>query len=117
MILTGTIKVIMDTQQISDSFRKRELVVTTDDKYPQDILIQFTQDKCDVLNKYKAGEQVEIAYNLRGRGWEKDGVTRYFNTIEGWKIDYSGEHADAIQGQSFEEQVHAAKGEDSGLPF
>jgi hypothetical protein len=32
---------------------KRDVVVTTDEKYPQDIQIQFVQDKVDLLDKFK----------------------------------------------------------------
>lgn len=88
MEVKGTIKVINATQVVSEKFSKRELVVTTNDTYPQDLLIQFTQDKCDVLNAYKVGQEVTIAINLRGREWiNPQGETKYFNTIEGWKIE------------------------------
>jgi len=88
MEVKGTIKVINATQVVSEKFSKRELVVTTNDTYPQDLLIQFTQDKCDVLNAYKVGQEVTIAINLRGREWiNPQGEAKYFNTIEGWKIE------------------------------
>lgn len=100
MNVTGTIIEIFETQKVSDKFTKRELVVQTGDEYPQSILIQFTQDKCGVLDSYKVGEQVEVGINLRGRAWKSPkGEIKYFNTIEGWKIGYSGSHADAIQGE------------------
>ena len=69
MEVTGKVKVVNPEQQVSASFKKRELVVTTDEQYPQHILIEFTQDKCDLLSSYKQGE------------------TRYFNSIQGWRIE------------------------------
>jgi hypothetical protein len=88
MQVQGKIKVINETQTISEKFKKRELVVTTDDQYPQDIMIQFAQDKCDVLNNYKVGNDVEVSINLRGREWTNpQGEVKYFNTIEGWRIN------------------------------
>lgn len=88
MNVKGTIKQINDTQVISDKFRKRTLWLTTQDQYPQTIEIQFTQDKCDVLNSYQVGQEVDISINLRGNEWtNKEGVTKMFNTIEGWKIN------------------------------
>ena len=105
MEISGTLKMIGSTSVVSDNFKKRDIVVTTNEKYPQSILIQFTQDKCEMLDKYKVGEIVSVSINLRGREWTnpKDGEIKYFNTIEGWKIGYAGEHADAIQGAKHEE--------------
>jgi hypothetical protein len=88
MNITGTIKVINDTIVVSDKFKKRDFVVTTEEQYPQDILIQMTQDKCDVLNGYKVGDSVDVGINIRGREWTSpSGEVKYFNTIEGWKIN------------------------------
>ena len=50
MEITGKIKKVFETQNITASFKKREFVVTTQEQYPQDILIELTQDKTDVLN-------------------------------------------------------------------
>lgn len=87
MQVKGTIKLIKETQVLSDKFQKREFVVTTEEQYPQDILIQVIQDKCNLLNMYKVGQQVEVSVNLRGREWTaQDGSVRYFNTVEGWRI-------------------------------
>ena len=70
MELQGKIKVIGETNTFGASgFRKREVVVTTDEKYPQHIMVEFTQDKCDILNNYQVGQSVKIAINLRGREW------------------------------------------------
>lgn len=87
MEVNGTIKLINQEQQVSISFKKRELVVTTAEQYPQHILIEFAQDKCDLLNNYKIGDEVSISINLRGREWvNQQGETKYFNQIQGWKI-------------------------------
>lgn len=88
MELNGKIKVINPTTQVSNDFRKRELVLSTDEQYPQQVLIEFVQDKCDVLDKYKVGEYVVISINIRGREWtNKQGETKYFNSIQGWRIE------------------------------
>jgi len=84
MEVTGKIKAINAEQQVSASFKKRELVVTTEEQYPQHIMIEFTQDKCDLLNNYKVGEAVKVSINLRGREWvNPQGETKYFNSIQG----------------------------------
>lgn len=86
--IKGMIKAIFPTIQVSEKFTKREVVITTTtDMYPQDILVQFTQDKCAVLDLYKSGDEVDVDYNLRGRQWiSPQGEAKYFNTIEGWRI-------------------------------
>jgi single-stranded DNA-binding protein len=91
MEISGKIEVVNPEQQVSASFKKRELVVTTEEQYPQSILIEFHQDKCDILNGYRAGELVKVSINLRGRSWvNPQGETRYFNSIQGWKIERLG---------------------------
>jgi translation initiation factor IF-3 len=84
----GRIKVINATQEVSASFKKRELVVTTNEQYPQHILIEFAQDKCDLLDNFQEGQEVKVSINLRGREWvNPQGETKYFNQIQGWKIE------------------------------
>ena len=89
----GKIKVINDTQVISEKFKKREFVVTdTSSMYPQDVMFQSVQDKCDMLNGYAIEEQVEVSFNLRGREWTSpDGVVKYFNTLDAWRIEKMGQ--------------------------
>ena len=90
---TGTIKVIQDTQRISDKFQKREFVVTdTTSMYPQDILFQATQDKCTLLDSFQANDNVEVSFNLRGRELTSpQGEVKFFNTIEAWRIEKQGQ--------------------------
>lgn len=98
MEVSGKVKVINAEQQVSASFKKRELVVTTDEQYPQHIMIEFTQDKCDLLNNYNIGEAVKVSINLRGREWvNPQGETKYFNSIQGWRIEKLQAEAPAAQ--------------------
>ncbi len=91
MEVKGKIKVINPMVTVSAAFKKRELVVTTEEQYPQHILIEFMQDKCDLLDKFKVGEDVNVSINLRGREWTNpQGETKYFNQIQGWKISSVG---------------------------
>ena len=89
MEVQGRIKLIEDTKTFGNNgFRKREVVVTTEEQYPQHILIEFVQDKCDLLNNYQVGQPVKIGVNLRGREWvNPQGETKYFNSIQGWRIE------------------------------
>ncbi|MFV5687788.1 DUF3127 domain-containing protein [Flavobacterium sp. ZT3R25] len=89
MEVTGKIKMLGDAKNVGNgSFLKRELVVTTEEQYPQHILVEFVQDKCDLLNSFKVGEAVKVSINLRGREWvDPQGVTKYFNAIQGWRVE------------------------------
>lgn len=89
MEVQGRIKMIGDTQTFgANGFRKREIVVTTEEQYPQHIMVEFVQDKTDLLNNYQVGQQVKININLRGREWvNPQGETKYFNSIQGWRIE------------------------------
>ena len=87
MNIKGKIKVIGQTKTFGSGFTKRDLVVTTQEQYPQDILVEFTKDNCETLNNYNVGDEVEVGINLRGREWTSpQGEVKYFNTIQGWKI-------------------------------
>jgi uncharacterized protein Veg len=89
MEVQGKIKMVGQTQTFgSNGFRKREVVVNTEEQYPQSIMIEFVQDKCDLLNSYQVGQDVKISINLRGREWvNPQGETKYFNSIQGWRIE------------------------------
>lgn len=87
MEIKGKVKFISADIQVSALFIKRELVVSTDEQYPQHILVNFVQDKVDLLDKYKVGDFVEVNINIRGREWTSPtGEVKYFNDIQGWKI-------------------------------
>ena len=85
MEVQGTVKLIDETKTFgTNGFRKRELVVTTEEQYPQHIMIEFVQDKCDLLNSFSPGQKVKVGINLRGREWQSpQGETKYFNSIQG----------------------------------
>lgn len=88
MELIGTIERILNKEQISDTFVKRNLVLKTNEAYPQKILIEFTQEKIALLDLYKEGTEVKVSINIRGREWQdREGNTRYYNSINGWKIE------------------------------
>lgn len=90
MQINGIIESIKETQVISDKFSKREFVLKTEHKtqYPQSILMEFTQDKCGLLDKYTEGQEVSVDFNLRGRNWTNpQGEVKTFNTLQAWKIE------------------------------
>lgn len=113
MEITGTIKVKGETAQVSEKFKKRDFVITTEGEYPQHISLQLAQDKCGLIEKYKEGDEIKCHINLRGREWvDKDGKVKYFNTIDCWKIE-GIKWDEPVQGQS----ATAPTGEGDDLSF
>ena len=88
MKITGTLKVKKDTQVVSEQFSKREFVLTViDGSFSNDILIQLTKDKCNLLNAFSIGDLLEVEINLSGKCWlNPQGEEKYFNSLNGWKI-------------------------------
>lgn len=85
--LTGTVKVVQEPQTFGSGFTKREFVVTVEDgKYPQDICLQFVQDKVSMLDGVAIGSNVVVTFDILGR--EYNG--RYFNNLQAWKISNEG---------------------------
>lgn len=125
MEVQGRIKVIGETQSFgSNGFRKREVVVTTEEQYPQHIMVEFVQDKTDLLNSFQAGQQVKISINLRGREWvNPQGETKYFNSIQGWRIEAAQADASSPEmppvppAQAFEPAENLNEEDNDDLPF
>ena len=118
MEVTGKIKVIGSTVNVTETFSKRELVVSTDEQYPQHILIEFNKDKCSLLDKFKVGEVVTVGINLGGREWvNPQGETKYFNSVKGWKIFKADEtQVKEVVNQVFE-TVTEINDSSNDLPF
>jgi single-strand DNA-binding protein len=116
MKVTGKIHFVGALRTVSEKFKSKDVVLLTDEKYPQYITIQFTQDKTELITQNNIGEQVEVSINLRGREWKSpQGEIKYFNTIEGWQIN---------EAQNFDAQKFADKqptiivdDTDNDLPF
>ncbi len=91
MDLKGTILLIEETETVgSNNFRKRNVVLETEQStnYPQKILIEFVQDKTELLDNFAPKDDVKVAINIRGREWTNEkGEKKYFNSIQGWKIE------------------------------
>lgn len=118
MELQGTVKKIGETQTFV-RLQKREMVLLTDEQYPQPIAIEFVSDKIELLNNLKEGESVKVGINIRGREWTNpQGEVKYFNSITGWRLEKV--NGDTPQGNFTEkpqaENPFAEEGDDD-LPF
>jgi uncharacterized OB-fold protein len=88
---TGKLHSVFETKQITERFTKREFVVELADnpKYPQLVLFQLTGDRCDQLDDYKVGDEVEVEFRLRGREWTSPrGEIKYFNSLDVWTLHH-----------------------------
>lgn len=103
MEIQGRIKTIFATETVGQNgFQKRDLVITTEEQYPNDIIIQFTQSKCALLDTLQVGQKVKVHFYLQGREWTSpQGEVKYFNTVVGWKIEL-------IQTTNVAQQQHQA---------
>ncbi|CAM3318435.1 DUF3127 domain-containing protein [Aequorivita lipolytica] len=125
MELQGKIKMIDETKTYGNNgFRKREMVITTEEQYPQHIMIEFVQDKTDLLNNYKVGQDVKVSINVRGREWvNPQGETKYFNSIQGWRVENasqaspSGDMPPMPPADAFEPANDFNEEEHDDLPF
>ena len=118
--ITGRLIVKMPTQQIKESFKKREFVIETTEQYPQKIKLELTQDKCDVLDTYKQGDILKVSFNLRGSLWQE----KYYVNLQAWRIQLdnnsnamaTGNQMEAPAATSQNTSFAAAASEDD-LPF
>ncbi len=125
MEIEGKIKLVGETQTFgSNGFRKREVVITTEEQYPQHIMVEFVQDKTELLNNFSIGQAVKISINLRGREWTNpQGEVKYFNSIQGWRIESlqpeqgAGEIPPAPPTEAFEPADNLNEEDHDDLPF
>ncbi|MDH3004803.1 MAG: DUF3127 domain-containing protein [Candidatus Shikimatogenerans sp. JK-2022] len=88
MYIIGRVKNILNEQNFKNNFKKKSIILITDEQYPQNLVIDFVQNKIELLDFIKINDKVKIFINLKGREWiNKDGETKYFNSIQAWKIE------------------------------
>ena len=115
MEVVGKIIVLNDTQVVGSAgtFKKRTLVIGTEEQYSQTIPIDFVQDKCDVLNSYKLGESVKVSINIRGN--EYNG--KYYVSLNGWRIERLSVESPQPAAQTFAPIANQSEDDDSNLTF
>ena len=118
MEILGKIKELGETMTVGSAgtFRKRTVVVSTNEQYVQHIPIDFVQDKCDTLNSYKEGEEVKISINVRGN--EYNG--KYYVSLNGWRIERLSAEAPKVEmpaAQTFTPTTSQSEDDDLDLPF
>lgn len=112
--LSGKIKLIQEAKTFDSGFTKREMVVIVEDgKYPQEINLEFVQDKVSLLDNLQPGQDVTVTFDIRGR--EYNG--RYFNNLQGWKISSAGDDAGMSQNEPPMVTDQSSDFDDGDIPF
>ncbi|MBK0381431.1 DUF3127 domain-containing protein [Pedobacter sp. SD-b] len=124
MEIKGKAHYISDVINVTDSFRKRELVVefAENPQYPEFVKFEAIQDRTALMDTVKVGDDVEVFFNLKGREWtNKQGEKQYFNTLQLWKVNVLGATAASATASAPEVanpvDISATAGEDDDLPF
>ncbi len=90
--VTGKLLVKYDTQQVSEKFKKREFVLELAEEingniYTNFAKMQLVQNKCDIIDRFKEGEQVRVSFNIKGNKWERDGKVNYITNLDAWRVE------------------------------
>ncbi len=124
MNVSGKIVEIFETVKIKESFQKREFVLefASNPKYPELVKFELVQDKCNLLDNFKVGQEVSVEFDLRGRKWtDQKGAVKYFNTLQAWRLSSASDAPDgnpADQGAPpMEDSEDFSSEKDGGLPF
>ena len=92
MELIGKIVEIGSTQKVSDKFQKREFVVETKDKtngyeFVNYVKFSLLKDKVNLIDETFLYIDVKVSFNIKGSKKEVNGETRYYTSLDAWKID------------------------------
>lgn len=129
MEIRGKVHEIGDVQQVTDTFKKRDLIIqyAENPQFVEYIRFEATQDRTSLFDNLNVGDEVEVAFNLRGRPWtNKDGITSYFNSLVAWRVskvtttpvDAGGaSYENAAQSTPPTVDISTDDGKDDDLPF
>ncbi|WP_428328272.1 DUF3127 domain-containing protein [Mucilaginibacter sp.] len=120
MEIKGKVYEVAPTVQVTDSLKKRELILEyiENPQYPEYLKFEAIQDRCNLLDTVKVGDDVEVFFNLKGRPWtDKAGKKSYFNSLQLWKVNVlAGAGASTTPEYAPPADISASADEDD-LPF
>jgi single-stranded DNA-binding protein len=120
MDIKGKVHEVSATMQVTDSLKKRELILEyiENPQYPEYIKFEAIQDRCNLLDSVKPGDNVEVAFNLKGRPWtDKTGKKTYFNSLQLWKVTPVGGGATGATPENAPSADLNTTPDDDDLPF
>jgi len=103
--ISGKIKFVDEVREFgANGFKKHQVVVETGDgRWDNPIAVEFTKDNIELSKKLKVGDQVQIQSRINGREWQgKDGVTKWFTSINGFKISVENSESQEDPSSSFD---------------
>jgi hypothetical protein len=118
--IKGSVYEVCDEQSFSEKFKKRDLIIEVEDgAYKQILKFQLINERCDLADKLRAGQDVEVSFNLQGREYSKDGKTSYFTNLTAWRVKKVGdsEAPAPTENRPTLEEVVKVFDDDEGLPF
>ncbi len=115
--IIGTLISVNETQVFGEKgFKVRTFVLQTEEQYSQEVEIKTVQDKTELIDAFKVGQQIKVSVNLKSRTWvDPKGVKKYFSSFEGWRIEASDVSAEGMA-ESQAAPV-ASSNEPDDLPF
>ena len=119
MEVIGIIKAKFDTTVVSERFKKRDFVLTVEpgSPYPQHVSFQLVQDKVALVDNFAIGDEVKVLFNLKGREWvSPQGETKYFNTIDAWRIEKVAAGQSSAPAQSSNNNHSQPTSMETGIP-
>ena len=82
----GTVHEVGETKTFGQrGFRKRVVALEQPDgHFTNYIPVELVQDNCELADDLKVGDEVEVAYRLKGRKWQPDtnSEPKYFSSVE-----------------------------------
>jgi hypothetical protein len=120
MKINGKILEIMDTQQVSDSFKKRTFILeyTENPQFPEYISFELIQDRCELIDGFQVAQEVTVSFNLKGRKWVSPaGETKYFNSLQAWRVEAADQEASTIPQPAKAITRSTKDSEEDELPF
>ncbi|MDN5217385.1 DUF3127 domain-containing protein [Fulvivirgaceae bacterium BMA12] len=127
MDIKGKLLEVFDTQNVTNTFRKREFILeyAENPQYPELLKFELIQEKCDLLDSFSAGQEVNVFFNLKGRKWtDPKGEVKYFNSLQAWRLQPAEEAQAAgapqetsLDAQSEPEWLSDDEGDNEKLPF
>lgn len=85
--VTGFLKERQDAVQVTEKLLTRLFVIEKpSDKYPEIYAFQLINDRCDLIEPFQDGDEIEVSFNISCRAWQ----TKYFTNLNAWKIQSAG---------------------------
>jgi len=81
--MAGAIKLIEDVQQFSSGFTKACFVITTKERFPQDVKFECVKERTALLDGLNPGDEVNVHFDIRGNEYNGN----HYVNLNCWKLD------------------------------